>query len=60
MNLNIQNLILDFNDDLIKELIKKENIDLEREVNNYIKTHLECFEISNFLIFFFQFIFNIC
>ena len=41
MNLNIQNLILDFNDDLIKELIKKENIELERDVNNYIKIHLE-------------------
>jgi hypothetical protein len=41
MKLNIQNLILDFNDDLIKELIKKENIELERDVNNYIKIHLE-------------------
>ena len=60
MKLNIQNLILDFNDDLIKELIKKENIELERDVNNYIKIHLEWFEISNFLFFFFQFLFNIC
>ena len=40
MKLNIQNLILDFNDDLIKELIKKENIELERDVNNF-KIHLE-------------------
>jgi hypothetical protein len=39
MKLNIQILILDFNDDWIKELIKKEYIDLEREVNNYIKIH---------------------
>ena len=40
MKLNIQNLILDFKYDLIKELIKKENIELERDVNNF-KIHLE-------------------